>query len=79
MEHLLRPAHKLVEEFLLAKRREIQNQLEYRWLNSIGKDVSDILRGKLEIIDTILNMKNVFKQMDDIEAKIKNIEKEGAE
>lgn len=70
-----------MEEFFLAKRVEIQKQLEYRWISAAGKDISDILRGKLEILDTFLDLKNIFANMDRIEKQIKDIEdkiKEGA-
>ena len=73
--HLSQPAHKLLEEYLLSRRLEIQNQLNYRWINGAGQDISNLLRGKLEALDTILDLKNMFERMDKMEQKLKDLEK----
>jgi hypothetical protein len=65
----------VVEEYLCSKRLEIQNQLNYRWINSAGKDISDILRGKLEAIDMFLDFKNVFKRMDEMKKAMEDLKK----
>jgi hypothetical protein len=47
------------------------NQLIYSPINSKGKDISDILRGKLEFIDSMLGMKNTFEGFDKMEQSVK--------
>ena len=76
MEHLQRTAHKMLEEFFLARRKEIEYQLEYRWINAAGQDISNILRGKIEVLDTFLNMPNIFAEMDKLERQLKEQEEE---
>jgi hypothetical protein len=47
------------------------NQIIYAPVNSKGKDISDILRGKIEVIDQFLNMKNTFDGFDKLEESTK--------
>jgi len=66
----------MLEEFFLARRKEIEYQLEYRWINAAGQDISNILRGKIEVLDTFLNMPNIFAEMDKLERQLKEQEEE---
>lgn len=45
--------------------------LETSFLNNSGRDLSDIIRGKIISLDEVLDTKNVFKRYDDLQAKIK--------
>jgi hypothetical protein len=65
----------MLEEYLLARRKEIQDQLNRRWINGIGRDISDLLRGKLEILDMFLNIKDVFESFDNLKKSVEEKEK----
>ena len=75
MEHLQRPAQKLLEEFLQVRRKQIATELEKRWINSVGLDISNALRGKIDAIDMMLDMRNIFANMDKLEKELKDIDK----
>lgn len=80
LAHLEHPTQKMVEEYYLVKRKEIAGQLEYNWLNNKGMDITNILRGKLQMLDEILKTKEVFEQYDklktDVEAEEERLLKE---
>jgi hypothetical protein len=65
----------MVEEYLSAKRKQVQDQLNKRWVNNAGMDISGILRGKLEVYDEMLEMKHIFDRFDNLEKTLKDAEK----
>ena|SRR5271170_5313593 len=71
LTHLQQPAHKLIDEYLSSIKIQIMNQMIYSPINSKGKDISDILRGKIEVIDQMLGMKDTFDGFDKLEQTVK--------
>lgn len=72
--HLEHPAHKLLEEYYTAKRAAIQLQLVYNFKQVLSDktiDISDILRGKIQMLDDFLGMRNMFKKIEEIERTVK--------
>ena len=76
LTHLQQPAHKLVVEYFSVKKLELQRQLDYTWINSIGRDVSDIIRGKIHMVDEFVNMETVFDRFDKLQKLIEEQKKD---
>lgn len=70
MEH---PTQRLIEEYYSAKKIQMERQLVY-FFRQGEKDVSDILRGKIQMLDEILGMKAALAKINEIEQIIKNEE-----
>ena len=65
----------LIEEYFSAVRAALQVQLVYNFQNvTQGKDTSDILRGKIMILDDLLGMKKMFEKFDELDKKVKEEE-----
>jgi hypothetical protein len=65
----------LIEEYFSAVRAALQVQLVYNFQNvAQGKDTSDILRGKIMILDDLLGMKKMFEKFDELDKKVKEEE-----
>lgn len=75
--HLSQAPHKVVVEYLSAKKADLQNQLDYNWINRTGQDISNVLRGKIQMLDEVINLPNLFTYLDNLEKKIQKPE-EGA-
>lgn len=66
----------MVDEYLKEKRKEYARQLEYAWLGGNNKDNSDYLRGCIQMLDMILNMKLTFEKAEKLEKDMEEAEKE---
>jgi len=44
-------------------------------LNHKGRDVSDIIRGKIMMLQEIINMKHVFKTYDGMKEQVEKVKK----
>ena len=72
--HLSQPAQKLIEEFLHSRKVQLQQQQTYSWIAN-GVNISDVLRGKIQIIDEILDMRGIFTKIESLEKDVKEAEK----
>src|ERR1700687_1372601 len=73
MEHLHHPAQKLLEEYYQAIRAKLQLAITYNFI--VGdKDVTDIIRGKIQIIDEILQTKDIFERYDTLQKSVQDEE-----
>lgn len=67
LEH---PSSKVVMEYFSAKKEQLQRQLEYNWIATTGKDTSDLIRGRIQIIDEFLNLKGVFDRFEKLQKEV---------
>lgn len=75
LAHLEHPSQQVLEAYYISVKEELERQLKYNWVNGIGKDVSDIIRGKIQMLEEILDTKNVFKKYDDLKKEVEDQEK----
>src|SRR5579859_500063 len=73
--YLNQPQAKVLEEYYFARLQDMLQELVNSPLNHKGRDVSDIIRGKIMMLQEIINMKHVFKTYDGMKEQVEKVKK----
>jgi hypothetical protein len=50
-----------VDNYYISVLGQLQSELTYNFVNSSGKDISDIIRGKIIMLKDVINLKNILE------------------
>jgi hypothetical protein len=70
------PGYKVLEVYLEELLSQYKDSLSYAWINNTGKDISDVLRGKIMILNEVLKLSDAIDGMIKMREEIKNLPKE---
>lgn len=75
LAHLEHPSQQVLEAYYNSVKEELERQLKYNWINGAGQDISNFVRGKIQMLEEILDTRNVFKKYDDLKKTVEDEEK----
>src|SRR5258708_35917138 len=73
LQHLQHPTQRLLEEYYQEIRSKLQIALIYNFMQN-DIDVSGIIRGKIQVLDEILQVKEVFSRYDTLQKTVEDEE-----
>lgn len=76
--YLSQPQHKVLEEYYISVLDSLKSQLVYSPVIKNGRDISDVIRGKIMMLEEILQLKNVFDKYDKLKNDVENTGNKGA-
>lgn len=70
VRHLNQPEQQLLDAYYNNILSIFKNELAYRYVDKHDRDISDLIRGKITILEQILGMKSIFDGVEKLKAVV---------